>query len=389
MKEKNAHIQTSQTDFKGNPLSLFEVQDFRNVQACKILPHPRFNFFYGNNAQGKTSLLEAIYFISELKSFRCQDLGSLVAHQKKESLLRAELSIHGILYDIQASLSPQGKEIYLNGKKPRPYSKLRQIIPIVLFTPDSIRLFRVSPGERRNYFDRFFCLLSESYEHCYENYQKILKQKQGLIEQWRESGVHNPSQMEVWNQELSRWGGRLTFYRFHWTQKVSEKLSHYFEHLSGNEWKVNLQYETYLKSLDSQEPEEMEKIIFQEILKRKDDEIQRGQVLVGPHRDDWALWIEGARLKEEGSQGQHRVTVAALKLSEVSLLKSIGRSPLALFDDLLSELDEQRSRQMLETLSECDCQVFLTSVTPLGLSLQGLEGLAYEVKKGVLFPVNL
>ncbi len=167
---ENLLIYNSESIFKGSPLSAIEIEGFRNIKDCHLVPHPKFNFFYGNNAQGKTSFIEAIYFVSELKSFRCQELNSLIQHQRKNSYLRAELLIHGIAYDVKASLNSQGKEVYLNGKKPRPYSKLRQIFPIVLFTPDSIRLFRSLPGDRRNYFDRFFSLLNEDYEKTLDNF---------------------------------------------------------------------------------------------------------------------------------------------------------------------------------------------------------------------------
>jgi len=375
---------------KGSPLSVLEVQDFRNLGFHRIIAHPRFNFFFGDNAQGKTSILEALYFISELKSFRSQDLAPLVQHDKEAAFLRADLQFHGLAYDLKASISEGSKEVYLNGKKPRPYSKLRQVLPVVLFTPDSIRLFRGSPGERRGYFDRSFSLLSEDYENALEHYQSVLKHKQSLIDQARETGYWPADQVEIWNHKLAVWGAKLSYLRFQWTRKMSLELAAYFARLSAGDWKVSLEYEPYVAGITQDLSEmEIEAKLSSEIRERARDELDRGQCLVGPHRDDFVLWLDGQRLKEEGSQGQHRVSVAALKLSEVALIQASGKVPLALFDDLLSELDLQRSRRMLETLSECECQVFLTSVTPLGVPLKGLEGVAYELKKGLLCPAEL
>lgn len=382
---ENLLIYNSEDRLRGSPLSLMEIEGFRNIQDCRLSPHPKFNFFYGNNAQGKTSFLEAIYFISELRSFRSQDLFPLIKHQRENSYLRAELSIHGIIYDVKASISAQGKEIFLNGKKPRPYSKLRQILPIVLFTPDSIRLFRSTPGDRRTYFDRFFSLLDEGYEESLDNFQKVLKQKQVLLDQYSESGFLAEEMLDVWNEKLAKWGAKLSFLRFDWTDKLGEKLNSYVKDLSKEEWESSLTYEPYCQKVEKRlSVEEIEKVFLLEIQSRQKEELIRCQVLVGPHRDDWVLRLGNQKLKEEGSQGQHRVCVAALKLSEVAILESLGKTPIALFDDLLSELDQARSRQMLETLSECHCQVFLTSVTPLGISLKGLEGLSYEIKEGAL-----
>ncbi len=371
---------------------MLETKNFRNLGPLQILPHPRFNFFHGDNAQGKTSIIEAIYFLSELKSFRTQILESLIAHEKPHALLRADLLIHGIGYDIKSSIfrHEKGKEVFLNGKKPRPYSKLHQILPIVLFTPDSIKLFRSAPGERRAYFDRFLSLLNKEYEKCLDNYEKVLKQKQSLLEQVRETGFYPKDQMNIWDQKLCFWAAQISFLRFQYIEQLGPHLKEYFKNLSGGVWDIHLQYTPYSSGiLKSQSIEEMQELYLKEVENRKIEERERVQVLVGPHRDDWVVWMGGQKLKEEGSQGQHRVCVAALKLSEVSILQSIGKSPLALFDDLLSELDLQRSRQILETLSECACQVFLTSVTPLGLPLKGLEGFTYEVKGGNLFQTKL
>lgn len=388
MKEDILIYNSSNPFLKGSPLSTLEIEAFRNLKACRFSSHPKFNFFYGNNAQGKTSFIEAIYFLSELKSFRSQDLEPLISHNCDIAYLRAELCIHGIAYDIKSSINAEGKEVFLNGKKPRPYSKIRQIFPMVLFTPDSIRLFRSSPGDRRSYFDRLFSLLSEDYEKTLDHYQKTLKQKQVLLDQYLETGNFIQDQLDVWNQKIAIWGAELTFHRYRWAKKLEEKLNCAIQDLSKGEWKSAFKYEPYLMEIREEDSVDIiEKKFIAEMEKRQRDELVRGQALVGPHRDDWVLSLGGHKLKEEGSQGQHRVSVAALKLSEVSLLEEMGKTPVALFDDLLSELDYSRSQQMLETLSSCRCQVFLTSVTPLGLSLKGLEGMSYEVKNGKLINV--
>jgi len=376
---------------QGRPLYLLELQNFRNISSCQWFPHPRFNFFFGQNAQGKTSFLEAIYFLSELKSFRTQENASLIQHGQENSLLRAELKLHSITQDLAVMILAATKNVHLNGKKPRPYSKLRQILPIVLFTPDSTRLFRTSPGERRAYFDRILSLLSEDYTLGLEDYHKVLKQKQELLDQAEERLCISP-QLEVWNEKMAILGSKLIFLRFRFTEKIAQKFGFYFPSLSGALWKSLFYYEPYLASIrQDMNSAEIEKLLLEEIKKRNNEERERKQVLVGPHRDDWGILLEGQKLKEEASQGQHRLSMAALKLSEVALIREMGKTPLALFDDLLSELDAFRCRLILQVLSECACQVFLTSVTPLGVPLEGLDGLSYEVKKGELLtpsPIN-
>lgn len=374
---------------EAKPLVSFSFEKFRNLEPFQLNPHSKFNFFFGKNAQGKTSLLEAIYFLSDLKSFKTLENSSMIRHGETNALLMSNLNVHGLGHDLSVLIQRNGKEVHLNGKKPRPFSKLKQLLPIVLFTPDSTRLFRSTPGERRNYFDRFFSILSEKYEFCLEDYQKVYKQKQELIEQIREKGL-SEQLLEVWNEKLVILGAQLTKYRFELSSQIALKVRKYFSSLSGFDWQCDLRYEPYLSDLEEGlELPEIQNKIEKEIHRRSAEEIVRNKVLVGPHRDDWLLWMKGQKLKEEGSQGQHRIAVAALKLSEVEILEEMGKVPIALFDDLLSELDSSRCRLMLKILSECACQVFLTSVTPLGISLEGLEGFAFEVNSGKLSPSTL
>src|SRR4029434_10116244 len=127
-------------------LSLLSLKRFRNLERLELAPHPQFNFFYGDNAQGKTSILEGIYFLSELRSFRSQELQSLLHHGEEEGLLEAQVAEEGLFHDIRVRLKAQGKTVHLNGKSVRPFRRLRKILPLVLFVPDSVRLFRSSPS---------------------------------------------------------------------------------------------------------------------------------------------------------------------------------------------------------------------------------------------------
>ncbi|MFO1518182.1 MAG: DNA replication and repair protein RecF [bacterium] len=366
------------------PLHTLELENFRNVESLKLAFHPRFNFFFGDNAQGKTSILEAIYFLSELKSFRNADASCLIRHQSPTARLFAQLSSEGLSYDLKVEITSDSKQVLLSGKTPRPYRRLRKMLPIVLFTPESVRLFRSAPSERRHYFDALFALLSEGTAGDQAEYARGLRQKQTLLEQIREGGRGElRSQLAVWTERLAEWGARIVQERFRSTSKLERFFRPYFQRLSGGQWEGQLVYEPYFKLLfEGQTLSQVQRILLEESFRREGEELERAQVLVGPHRDDWGLYLSGMRLKEEGSQGQHRISVAALKLAEVELISEHQMTPLALFDDLLSELDEIRNRTVLEQLGETHCQIFLTSVTPGGVSLEGLKGNTYPVRRG-------
>jgi DNA replication and repair protein RecF len=359
------------------------VENFRNIGFLELNFHPAFNFFFGQNAQGKTTLLEAIYFLSELRSFRTQDLGSLLRHCKDSSSLSATVLSERLNYEVKIRFTSQQKEVFLNGKTPRPYRRLRRLVPIVLFIPESVRLFRSSPGERRSYFDHSFGLLSEGFSQISEEFTRILKQKKRVLELIREGKRYLLEEKEVWDEKLAETGAKLVTERFQWTSQLSSYFQTHFVRLSGGEWEAGFQYRPHSLELRSNLPlEEIQRYYREEIRRREKEEIERNQILVGPHRDDWEILLGTERLKEEGSQGQHRISVAALKLAELDGIRTQGLRPIALFDDLLSELDERRNRKVLEELAKTPCQVFLTSVTPGGIPLEELRGSTFHIEAG-------
>ncbi|MBL7686314.1 MAG: DNA replication and repair protein RecF [Deltaproteobacteria bacterium] len=363
-----------------------QISHFRNISSQEILFHPKFNFFFGQNAQGKTSVLEALYFLSELKSFRSSDFTHSIQHSNDQFLLESILKQEDLRFEIKVKASFQEKQVWLNGKTPRPYRKLRRLLPYVLFLPESIRLFRNSPSERRNYFDDHFSLLSEEYSHLVQEYARIYKQKHQLLIQQAEGSYTPKNIWEIWNEQIARQGAKLTYSRFQWGQSLGKMFQFYFSDLSDQEWKATLHYEPY-QSLISEEKseEEIYDLYNAEIQKRFSEELTRQQVLVGPHRDDWMIHLGSEKLKEDGSQGQHRIAVAALKLAEMEHLRTHQLFPIALFDDLLSELDTHRNRKVMECLAHSPCQVFLTSVEPHGFSWKDLEGSRFELQEGQVF----
>jgi DNA replication and repair protein RecF len=308
-------------------LQTLELENFRNIVSLELSFHPAFNFFFGENAQGKTALLESLFLLSELKSFRTQDLTALIQHQKEYSNIIAKVRSEDLDHDLKIQLTLGQKEVTLNGKTPRPYRRLRRLIPVVLFTPESVRLFRSSPGDRRHYFDHYFSLLSEGYAKDIEEYARLLKQKKELLEQIREGGDSHRRQKEIWDERLAELGAKVAWERLQRTAILDPSFQRHFRNLSGGEWEAKLQYVPYQEKVASCEgPEPIHQLYREEIRRREGEEIERSQVLVGPHRDDWEILLGKERLKEEGSQGQHRISVAAL-LVKVTARMWAGSAP--------------------------------------------------------------
>lgn len=369
-------------------LTSLEIHHFRNLTQLLFSPHPQFNFFYGDNAQGKTSILEALYFFSEFKSFRLTDSAALIQHQQPSAHLFAQFTQQDLEYDLKIQLSGSQKKILLNDKAPRPYRKVKELLPIILFTPDSTRLFRVNPSERRQYFDQLFSQLSEPYQEAIQDYSKVLKHKQELLEQLAFEGKtpQRVAELEVWNERFIQLAAFITMQRFHLTQNLAQAFQTYFSELSANQWHATLVYQPYDAQLSAGQSEAWYlQHLKNELQRRFQEELTRQQALIGPHRDDWKVLLNQIPLKEEGSQGQHRIAVTALKMAEAAAFIQQDKAPLALFDDLLSELDPERSLQLLKFLKTFQCQVFLTSIQPDLRIVKEFEGESFEVKEGRVF----
>lgn len=372
------------SEIKGNILRFLKIRNFRNIQEQEFFPHSEFNFFFGENAQGKTSILEAIYFLSELRSFRVSELRSLILHTEEKAQISAKFELLELFYDLKVEIFPAEKKILLNEKTPKPYRRLRKLFPIILFTPDSTRLFRSSPSSRREYFDHLFSILSESFSLDIQNYSKVLKQKLRLIEESKKMGK-NPTlnELEVWNEKLAEIGSRIIVQRFEFSKELSIYLNSIFQEIAESSWKTKFYYQPYLNSIqEGLSILEIHHLLKEEMEKRSQDEIDRLQILVGPHRDDWNYLLHNKNLKEEGSQGQHRLVVASLKLAETELMRKFDLFPIALFDDLLSELDEIRSLKVLKALEKNQTQVFLTSIAPPQNSFHQFHGKNFRLVQG-------
>lgn len=374
------------------PITFLRLENFRNLAPLEFRPHPCFNFFYGENAQGKTSVLEAIFFCSELKSFRCPDVSFMVTHGAPAAKVKSEIQSEGLSFGLEIQWEGTNKQVLLNGKTPRPLRRLRRLIPIVLFTPESVRLFRQGPAARRDYFDGLFGLLSEDFSQRAAGYLKLLRQKQGLLERAREEGTGKRfwEEWEIWSQRLAEEGAWLTEARFAWNRRLAGVFKGFFDRLSHQDWEAALHYVPRVSEIAEDHSSSFIQGQLWEIMKRRSaEEVRRNQVLVGPHRDDWELRLNGVNFREEGSQGQHRIAAAALKLAESALILQEGMTPVALFDDLLSELDSRRVSMVLEELGRSNCQVFLTSVHPGERHLIPLKGQAFRVEGGRVYnPVD-
>jgi DNA replication and repair protein RecF len=343
------------------PLSRLSLKHFRNFEHLALEFHPEFNFIYGKNAQGKTNLIEAVHYLSTLKSFRAAEKTDLIAHGAEFAGLSARFEKDGLAWDIAVSLTPERRQVLVNGKKPATRAEYHALVPLILFEPRDIYLFRDAPTERRRYMNRALFLQDPGFLATSADYDKIVAQKNRLLKDRAPL-----SQIEVWNERLADLGARIIAARKAWFDSIREELAREYRAISGTREEFVLDYapsQNLLSSLpQALSPESIRDALAAKLHERLHDEIERREAFVGPHRDDFTARLDGRPLGARGSQGENRSAVIALKLAQIKVFAAkFGMTPIFLLDDVASELDATRCRYLFKYLQGESAQVFLTT----------------------------
>jgi len=344
--------------------------NFRNYVQLDLNFSSATNFFWGANAQGKSNLLEAIHCLSLTRSFRTaadQDqlrfgaesfeiAGEFIDERGSEHLLT-------ILYQPKGpSRREQGKQISLNRKPLTSHAALIGKFPSVAFTPESHRLTAGAPAERRRFLDVLLSQGSPVYLADLQEYNRVLRQRNALLAQFFGSSTHNADRtLAAWDESLALYGCKIIQARHQVVQNNRHILQQAYAQISASSQILQLAYRSQFDTLP------IEEITPQRFLERLGEsrvrEKQRGQTLVGPHRDDMELSIDGTDLRRYGSRGEHKSALMALKMTEAEYLKQrLNTAPIILLDDLISELDENRARQCVQFFSGRG-QLFISAVS--------------------------
>jgi DNA replication and repair protein RecF len=335
------------------------LSHFRNYQTLEVGFHPQLNLFLGSNAQGKTNILEALYCLSTTKSFRAAADEEMIQFEKEagaiEGVLQREEGQEQIRLELRRD---KNKVLLVNGKKQKKLSSLLGRLPAVIFSPDDLFLVKGGPGLRRRYLDVTILQMDQGYLGHFQQYERTLKQRNSLL---RQKGSNVEAQLSVWDEPLAEHGAALMVKRAAVAQRLSEFAGRALKDLTGDVEHFEVRYEPQL-SLEGETGSLKEKML-QALTRARREEIARGVTVVGPHRDDLGLWVNGKPLRKFGSQGQQRTGALALKLAQLSLLtEECHTAPLVLFDDVMAELDEKRQAFFLNRLQQGG-QAFLTGTS--------------------------
>ncbi len=349
-------------------INKIKIKNFRNYEEEEINLENNVNIFYGENAQGKTNIIEAIFLCSMGKSFRAKKDKEMIKLEKENALIEIEYEKSDRDGKIKIELSNK-KSVYVNGIKIKKLSELLGNIHIVIFTPDDINILKGGPQNRRRFLDIMISQLKPNYMHNLNLYLKTLEQRNNYLRQIKEEGK-DESLLEIWDEKLAEYAYNVSSYRNYFIEKIKNKIKNIHNEITDYKEEIEIKYIT----------ECLEKNKYLELLKqRRKLDIIKGFTTKGVHRDDFMIYINKKELDIYGSQGQHRTAILSLKLSELNIInEEIGEYPILLLDDFMSELDKKRRNHFLEKIE--NTQVIITCTDKIDVENKNI--LIYNVKDG-------
>lgn len=326
-----------------------ELSNFRNYESLNIQFDSGTNILYGDNAQGKTNILEAAYLSGTTKSHKSSKDKEMIRFNCEEAHIRTVVEKNDKEYQIDMHLRSRGsKGVAVNKIPIKKASELFGILNIVFFSPEDLNIIKEGPAERRRFLDSELCQLDKLYLSDLTKYNKILNQRNKLLKDI----YYRPDLVEtlpVWDTQLVETGRRIIERRKIFIEELNEIIGQIHSNISGGKEHLILKYEPNIDDIFFED----------ELLKAKQKDLKLCQTTVGPHRDDMLFSVNDIDIRKFGSQGQQRTSALSLKLSEIEIVKkSIHNTPVLLLDDVLSELDNNRQNYLLNSIS--DIQTIIT-----------------------------
>ena len=328
-------------------LKKFFARNFRNIEECEIEFSDGVNLLYGDNAQGKTNVIEGIYLFSRGKSFRAREDSELVSFGKDGFYVSLEYKDFLRENKLEYSFMGRERQRKKNGYKLTRAAEMIGSFRSVLFQPDNLSLVKGGPEERRAFLDVAVCQCDNSYIRFYSDYKKALGERNCILKFIQKGMPIDRLELESWSEQLSEYASHLYIMRRDYIKKLSERAERVMREISSEKEKLTLEYSSDIErdNLSRLEVREEYKRILTSSLDR---EISAGNTLFGPHRDDIKIKINGKEARSFASQGQQRSVVLSMKMAEGEVIKdTFGEEPVYLFDDVLSELDEKRKEYIL------------------------------------------
>ena len=330
-----------------------ELTNFRNYESLNLEFDKGTNILYGDNAQGKTNVLEAIYLSSITKSHKGSKDQDIIKFGENESHIRTYLEKDGDTYKVDMHLRKSGsKVIAVNGQKLKKAAGLLGLLNVVFFSPEDLSIIKNGPSERRRFIDMELCQLDSFYLYNLNNYNKIVNQRNKLLKDIY-TNYSLKETLDIWDSQLISYGSKIIERRVSFINQLNEIIYDIHKKLSGDKEEILIKYEPNVLI------EEFETKLKQS----QEKDIKLKMTTVGPHRDDICIDVNGIDIRKFGSQGQQRTAALSLKLSEIELVKKITKdTPVLLLDDVLSELDSNRQKYLLDSIGNIQTIITCTGL---------------------------
>lgn len=328
-----------------------DLQNYRNYEFLNMTFDNKINIIYGDNAQGKTNILESLYVCATSKSHRGSKDKDIIRFGNDEAHIKVMVKKHGMNYRLDMHLKKnKTKGIAVNGIPIRRAVELFGIINIIIFSPEDMNIIKNGPSERRRFIDMELSQLDKIYLSNLVNYNKVVVQRNKLLKQLQFSGDSGLVDMlDVWDMQLVRYGSEIIKRRMDFIDNINSIIRPVHSKLSGNKEILNLRYIPCTTTDNFKD----------EVVRSRERDIKFKMTNVGPHKDDVAFFINDKDVRKYGSQGQQRTCALSLKLAEIELVKKvINDTPVLLLDDVLSELDANRQNFLLDSIG--DIQTIIT-----------------------------
>lgn len=350
------------------------LNHFRNYEKLDITFSPELNILFGDNAQGKTNVLEAVYVCGTTKSHKSSKDKELIQIGEEDAHIRMMVEKDSIEHKIDMHLRKnKTKGIAIDGVPIHRSGDLFGLVPIIFFSPEDLNMIKDGPGERRRFMDMELSQIDKVYLHHLGKYNKILLQRNNLLKQL---GYERDlmDTLSIWDEQLVTYGKYLIQERNRFIHELNELIKPIHKKLTGNREEIHLIYEPNVES-----DQFMEKL-----LRSREKDLYQKTTLTGPQRDDISFMVDDRDIRKFGSQGQQRTAALSLKLAEIELVKKVNKeNPVLLLDDVLSELDRNRQNYLMESIDGIQTILTCTGLEEMIEKKKEIYQI-YEVKNGVI-----
>ena len=351
-----------------------QMLNYRNYNVLDISLGPHVNVFMGDNAQGKTNILEGIYYCAFARSHRTSKDRELINWNSDNALLSVTVGRERLDKRIDISILKDGKKaIQINKIKIKKIGELFGNFNVVMFSPEDLKIIKDSPGVRRKFIDMELCQLNPKYYYNLVQYNKVLNERNSIL---RNRNI-NKDILDIYDMQLVEFGYNIIIDRLEYIKKLNKYSTKIHSDITSGKEKIEFKYISTIKDLEN-----IKENFYSLLEKNRNRDCERGITSIGPHRDDFTVLINDIDTKSYGSQGQQRTAVLTIKFSSLKIIKELtGEHPVLLLDDVLSELDFSRKRYILSTIGDIQTIITCTGIEDLYEYLDD-KSKVFKVKDG-------